>query len=227
MGFLTSSCYANSRPPAAAPFSKKPKSFKDYKPEFIHADVKYLPEMPDEKRHKYMFAAIDRATRSVYIETHPNKSANTAKGFLQRLIDKMPFPITKFLTDNGKEFTDRFCTTGERKPTGRHLFDRLCNAHNIQHRLIKPRHPQTNGMIERFNGRIAEVLNTTHFDSSQSLAETLIEYGELYNQFIPQKALGHLSPALALKKRRQTHPQWFKKPVYNLTGPDNYPFNFS
>ena len=67
----------------AAP-SSKPKSFKDYKPGFIHADVKYLPKMPDEKRRKYMFAAIDRATRSVYIETHPNKSAKTAKGFLQR-----------------------------------------------------------------------------------------------------------------------------------------------
>ncbi|CAD7855780.1 MAG: hypothetical protein, partial [Olavius algarvensis Gamma 1 endosymbiont] len=33
------------------------------------------------------------------------------------------------------------------------------------HRLIKPRTPQTNGMIERFNGRIADVLRTHRFDS--------------------------------------------------------------
>ncbi|CAD7847161.1 MAG: Mobile element protein, partial [Olavius algarvensis Gamma 1 endosymbiont] len=46
------------------------------------------------------------------------KSATAAGGFLKRLIDKAPFTINKLLTDNGKEFTDRFCATGERHPTG-------------------------------------------------------------------------------------------------------------
>jgi Integrase core domain. len=54
------------------------------------------------------------------------------------------------LTDNGKAFTDRFCATGEREPTGRHPVDCLCAEHAIDHRLIKPAHPQTNGMVERF-----------------------------------------------------------------------------
>jgi hypothetical protein len=36
-----------------------------------------------------------------------------------------------------------------------------------------PRHLQTNGMVERVNGRIAEVLATTRFDSAQNLADTL------------------------------------------------------
>jgi len=78
-----------------------------------------------------------------------------------RLIDKAPFTITKVLTDNGKEFTDRFCATGQRQPAGAHAFDRVCIANRSEHRLTKPRTPQTNGMIERFNGRIAEVLATT------------------------------------------------------------------
>ena len=43
------------------------KTFKDYEPGFVHVDVKYLPRMPDEERHGYLFAAIDRATRWVYI----------------------------------------------------------------------------------------------------------------------------------------------------------------
>jgi transposase InsO family protein len=54
------------------------------------------------------------------------------------------------LTDNGKEFTDCFAPHGERQPTGNHLFDKACHAGEIQHRLIKPRYPQTNGMGERF-----------------------------------------------------------------------------
>ncbi|WP_165742464.1 DDE-type integrase/transposase/recombinase, partial [Candidatus Thiosymbion oneisti] len=88
------------------------KSFKDYAPGFVHVDVKYLPQMPDEDQRQYLFAAIDRATRWVYVELLKDKSAASASGFLKRLIEQAPFTITKVLTDNGKEFTDRFCATG-------------------------------------------------------------------------------------------------------------------
>jgi len=51
------------------------------------------------------------------------------------------------LTDNGKEFTDRFCATGQRKPTGNHLFGQVCADHKIEHRLIQAGKPQTNGTV--------------------------------------------------------------------------------
>ena len=35
-----------------------------------------------------------------------------------------------------------------------HLFDRLCHPKKIEHRTIKFKHPWTNGMVERFNGKI-------------------------------------------------------------------------
>jgi hypothetical protein len=47
---------------------KAPKTFKDYEPGFLHIDVKYLPQMPDENQRRYLFAAIDRASRWVYVE---------------------------------------------------------------------------------------------------------------------------------------------------------------
>jgi len=87
---------------------------------------------------------------------------------------------------NGKEFTDRFCATGQRQPTGAHAFYRVCTANRSEHRLTKPRTPQTNGMIERFNGRIAEVLATTRFDSAEHFADTIKRYVKVYNQHIPQ-----------------------------------------
>jgi len=117
----------------------KHKTFKDYAPGFVHVDVKYLPQMPDESHRTYLFAAIDRATRRVYVEILKDKSATSAKGFLGRLLKKAPFTITKLLTDNGKEFTDRFCATGQRQPTGNHPFDRVCGSHDIEHRLTLPR----------------------------------------------------------------------------------------
>lgn len=197
------------------------KTFKDDVPGFVHVDVKYLPLMPDESERRYLFAAIDRATRWVYVEILPEKSAACAQGFLAHLLAAAPFKITTILTDNGKEFTDRFCATGERDPTGKHAFDRQCAAHAIQHRLIRPHHPQTNGMIERFNGRIADVLATNRFRSGEHLADTLQRYVSIYNGDIPQLALGHVSPHAALQQWFQKQPNLFVSRVNNLTGLDN------
>ena len=204
-------------PKAESDDKPKHKTFKDYDPGFIHVDVKYLPQMPDEESRSYLFVAIDRATRWVYVEIHKDKTALSAKRFHSRMIAKAPFKIEKVLTDNGKEFTDRFCATGQREPTGNHLFDQVCNDNGIEHRLTKPRTPQTNGMVERFNGRIAEILATTLFDSSESLAQTITRYVRIYNHNIPQKALGHISPIAALKNWQHDRPELFKKRVYNHT----------
>jgi len=70
------------------------KPVKAYDPGCVHVDVKYLPHMPDEDHRQYRFAAIDRATRWVYVERLQDKSAASAGGFLSRLIDKAPFTIT-------------------------------------------------------------------------------------------------------------------------------------
>jgi transposase InsO family protein len=51
----------------------------------------------------------------------------------------------------------------------------------IEHRLAPPRHPQTNCMVERFNGRINEVLQQTRFDSQADLDTRLHKYLKLYN----------------------------------------------
>jgi len=191
------------------------KPFKDYKPGFLHIDVKYLPKMADAASRKYLFVAIDRATRWVYLEILPDKSAASASAFLKRLIAQCPIRISKILTDNGKEFTDRFMATGERQPTGNHSFDQVCRSHQIDHRLIRPRRPETNGMVERFNGRIASILKTRHFDSSLDLKQTLYHYRRLYNHSIPQRALGHVPPVVAMKKWYAKEPSLFNRRVYN------------
>jgi len=72
--------------------------------------------------------AIDRATRWVYIAIHPNKSAASARAFLKALAKACPIKITKLLTDNGKEFTDRLFGARDCQPSGEHEFDQLCQA---------------------------------------------------------------------------------------------------
>lgn len=101
----------------------------------------------------------------------------------------------------------------ERDPTGRDRFDRICDTHGIDHRLIKLRHTQTNGLVERFNDRISEVLATTHLDAAQRLEGTLSHSIRLYNDQIPWRSLGGLSPVQALRDWKERCPKSFKKKV--------------
>jgi transposase InsO family protein len=174
------------------------KNFKDYEPGYLHIDIKYLPKMPDERSRRYLFVAIDRATRWVFLRTYSNQTEHSSVDFLRRVYKAVPFQINKILTDNGTQFTDRF-TSKDKQPTGKHLFDQQCKVLDIEHRLSPPRHPQTNGMVERFNGRISEVVKQTQFASGSELDATLNSYTLNYNHHIPQRALGHLSPIDALK----------------------------
>lgn len=205
---------------AMSPVPQKPghQPFNTYEPGFIHIDVKYLPAIDGQPR-QYLWVAIDRTTRWVHVAITPRHTAREARDFLRAVIAAAPFRIRKCLTDNGPEFTDRF-QQRDKRPSGEHGFDRTCAGHHIEHRLTPPRRPQTNGMVERFNGRIADVLHTHHFDSSADLVTTLQRYVGLYNHYIPQKNLGHITPVEALKRWQQSHPHLFNISVYNLTGPD-------
>lgn len=197
------------------------KAFKSYEPGFIHIDVKYLPQMPDEPSRRYLFVAIDRATRWVFVQIKSHKTAAAARSFLSALHKACPINIQKILTDNGKEFTDRLFASRERKATGNHEFDQLCQALNIEHRLTKPRTPQTNGMVERFNGRIADVLKTHRFNSADDLEQTLLRYVALYNHQLPQSALQSKTPIQNMKDWYATHPNLFVKRPYDRPGCDS------
>ena len=196
------------------------KAFKAYEPGYLHMDIKYLPQMADETKRRYLFVAIDRATRWVYVAIKGNKTAASAKSFLAALHKASPIRITRLLTDNGKEFTDRLFAAREREPSGQHEFDLLCKALGIEHRLIRPRTPQTNGMVERFNGRISDVLATHRFRSGQDLEQTLLRYVALYNHQLPQSALKSKTPIQTLKDWYATHPHLFTKRPYDRPGCD-------
>ena len=181
--------------------SQKPKAVKD-KPGafntdqplgFIHLDLKHLA--PLHRQKSYVFVAIDRATRFVHAEIHQNRSAATARGFLERFLEAFPYRVHTILTDNGSEFTDRFAVDMKDKPkdrpSGNHPVDRLCSEHKIEHKLTRPYHPQTNGMVERFNRRISEHLaarpqkgpaQKRRFENHQERDAYVLEFIANYNR---------------------------------------------
>ena len=106
--------------------------------------------MADESSRRYLFVAIDRATRWVFIRIYNSKTAANARRFLRDLERACPIRIRTILTEramsaigprtmaSGKEFTDRLFGLRKRAATGKHEFDSLCSDLGIEHRLAPP-----------------------------------------------------------------------------------------
>ena len=83
-------------------------------------------------------------TRLATIGVYPGSAVKQAVKFLNHCIRFFEFPISYVLTGNGTCFTDRF-QIGSQTPSGKHLFDKTCKAHNIEHRLTPAYHPKPTG----------------------------------------------------------------------------------
>lgn len=68
-------------------------------------------------------------------------------------------------------------------------------------------------MVERFNGRMADVLKT-----HRNMEQTLLRYVALYNHQLPQSALGSKAPMRVMKEWCQEHPDLFHKRPYDRPG---------
>jgi transposase InsO family protein len=95
------------------------------------------------------------------------------------------------LTDNGKQFTDRFGKGGEV------LFDRICRDNGIVHRLTRPRSPTTTGKIERFHGSLRrELLDDVVPFADLAAAQAAVDaWVREYNTTRPHQAIRMAVPA--------------------------------
>jgi len=154
-----------------------------------------------------------------FVRICKSKTAANARRFLRDLHRACPIRISRILTEraiegaigssqlaSGKEFTDRLFASQARAISGTQEFDLLYTELVIEHRLAPPRHPQTNGMVERFNGRIANVLRTNHFDSALDLEQTMVGHVHLYNMQLTQSAPRSRAPRQAMRDWHKSHP---------------------
>jgi transposase InsO family protein len=84
-------------------------------------------------------------------------------------------------------------------------FEHSCERHGVAHRMTRPSTPRTNGMVERFNGRVQrEVLGITIY-SDRDLETVLAGFNVAYNSR-RQRVLRGRSPDMVLHERLATKP---------------------
>jgi len=180
----------------------KKKKFATYPIGYFHIDI---AEVHTEEGRLYLFVAIDRTSKFAYAELQDKATRRIAADFVHRLVEIVPYKIHTILTDNGTQFTELadFRKSVREKPEVDnthgfylvHAFDYACEKHGIEHRLTKPKHPWTNGQVERMNRTIKEAtVKRYHYGSHTQLKTHLQTFLMAYNFAKRLKTLKGLTP---------------------------------
>jgi transposase InsO family protein len=113
--------------------------------ELLHLDLKYLPVL-NHPRPEYEFAAIDDYIREAVAQITADRTSRVATDFLEQVLAKLPYRVEAVMTDNDLAFTMRFAFHSNRQTR----LQQACRSWGIQHRLIRPHTPASNGKVERF-----------------------------------------------------------------------------
>jgi transposase InsO family protein len=196
-------------PPVSSGRAKGTGKFKEYDLGFIHIDIKHLPKLQTsngERRKRYLYVAIDRRSRSVHLAIKDDETEKSAIAFLREAAAAFPFPLTHVLTDNGSCFTPAFA--------------KVCAELGAEYRHTKPYSPQTNGMVERFNGRVSsEVLGITLY-SHRDLEQLLRGFNAAYNAR-RQRVLDGRTPNQVVAERLQARRPLVNTKTHGRAGPDD------
>lgn len=185
----------NRRPaqPPALP-AKGQGRFRDYDLGYVHIDVKHLPKLrtaDGNVRKRYLYVAIDRCSRFVHLAVYDAETAANAVAFLAEAQKAFPFRITHVLTDRGS------CFTADD-------FERACARFKVARRTTRPYTPQTNGMVERFNGRVASEVLGINVSGHDDLEVLLTGFNHAYNRQ-RQRVLSGVSPLDTVRQRLENN----------------------
>lgn len=112
----------------------------------------------------------------------------------------------------------------QKLPIWRHAFEAACADLDIQHRLTKPRHPWTNGQVERMNRTIKDAtVKRYHYDNHDQLRQHLSDFVAAYNFARRLKTLKRCTPNEAICASWQKEPGRFtSNPHHQLPGPNTW-----
>jgi transposase InsO family protein len=202
------------------------RKFKIYPIGYFHIDI---AEVRTQQGRLYLFVAIDRTSKLAYTELHEKATTRVAADFLRALIKAVPYKIHIVLTDNGIHFTNPIGTWSpteikamiERRERFRcHSFELACAQNDIDHRLTKPKHPWTNGQVERMNRTIKEAtVKRFYYETHDQLRGHLADFVSAYNFAKRLKTLKGLTPYEHICKAWTNEPERFRlDPLHQMPG---------
>jgi transposase InsO family protein len=98
-------------------------------------------------------------------------------------------------------------------------FELACAQNDVEHRLTKPRHPWTNGQVERMNRTIKEAtVKRFHYATHEQLRTHLADFVAAYNFARRLKTLRGLTPYEAICKAWTEEPQRTLNPLHQFPG---------
>jgi len=162
-----------------------------------------------EIRKRYLYVAIARCSRFVLLAVYDAENAANAVDFLAKARKAFPFRITHILTDRGS------CFSAD-------AFESACSSVK-SHRTTKAYTPQTNGMVERFNGRIASEVLGINIAGHVDLEVLLTGFNYAYNRR-RQRVLNGLSPIDRVDERLKLNDRLGSK-LYRPTANQDNLFN--
>jgi putative transposase len=132
---------------------------------------------------RYLFTGIDITTRFAFAYVYKSNSSANGRDFLNKFSCVAPFPLSRIQTDNGSEFLKHFSQS--------------CDDSKLIHYFNYPRHPQSNGHLERFNRTVQEQFSDWHeesLDDPEVFNRSLMEYLIWYNTEKPHRGIGKMPP---------------------------------
>lgn len=157
--------------------------------ELLHLDLKYLPQLG--KWPEFEYAAIDDFTREGVAIIAGERSTTAATRFLEHVLAQLPYRVEAVMTDNDMMFTMRYAYYSTRLTR----FEQALKSAGIEHRLIRPRSPESNGKVERFIKTIDdECFRIVRPQSSRARVGVLQLFLDYYNHARPHQSLGGESP---------------------------------
>ena len=129
------------------------------------------------------FTARDVVSRWDTLELGRRATAGAAADVLDRLAERMPFPVRAISIDNGSEFMAEF--------------EAACQVRDIRLFVLPPRSPKLHGAVERANRtHTEEFYEVTDVEPDlASLQVGLRAWETVYNTIRPHQSLGYLTPA--------------------------------
>jgi transposase InsO family protein len=203
------------------------RKFKSYPIGYFHIDI---AEVRTEEGKLYLFVAIDRTSKFAFVELHEKATTRVAADFLRALIAAVPYKVHTVLTDNGTHFTtpgnkssaapDIKLALQSGEPFRAHAFGLACARNDIDHRLTKPKHPWTNGQVERMNRTLKEAtVKRYHYQNHAQLRSHLADFVSAHNFARRLKTLKGLTPYVHICQAWTKQPDRFTlSPIHQMPG---------